>query len=333
MHVRSFPLFIILNILLFLSSCGLKRQEGIESWPSSAAYVYELAGECALPAGVQLAISAQVEPEQELQLNMLWKNQGADTLYINSQEAMLLNKEGWRAGPVEVEQASIPLHPGSTATLRFRYQPVSNMRLYKLAGVRGALAKEYSLPLSFVKGGSSRALLSDTLHFSIDDSLYQHYLSTTGGAGDFSLYTIQTNKEQEEQIRKRLGALFSESGHSGGARLMEEEVLLAGFNLRVGVYERADTLSLHLRGVNHSPLPLYLVPQKLGIKAKGKNLLSIEGAVRPAVFLKKGERFEIHRQYRKQQPIDSLWFDLGGVKLADKETALVEDDLLLERRE
>lgn len=333
MQVHSLPFFIIINILLFLSSCGFKKQEGVENLPSSAAYVYELAGAFILPAGMRLAVSAQAEPEQELQLNMLWKNQGADTLYINSQEAMLLSKEGWRAGPLEVEQPSIQLLPGSTANLRFRYQPVSNMRLYKLAGIRGALAQQYRLPLSFVEGRSSKPFLSDTLHFTIDDSLYQHYLSATGGAGNFRLYKIQTNKEQEEQIKQRLEKLFSESEHSGAARLMEEEILLAGLNLRVGIYEREDTLRLNLRGVNHSPLPLYLVPQKLGLKAKSKNLLPIDGVVRQAFFLKKGERFEIHKQYRKQQPADSLWLNIEGLQLADKETILLEGDLLLERRE
>lgn len=324
-------MFFILSILFCFPSCLQQESQEVEKLSSSSLPAYELLGKPVVPPGISLALSARPLPESgdQLQLRMIWKNSRKEPIFINSTAATLLSQEGWRTSPELAASEPVRLLPGATDTILLRYKPISNMQLYRLTGTRGALAKIYRLPLFFVEDAQGNALLNNTLNLQLPDSLYQQYLRVAGEAQPIKLYKLQPDRRREEQLTERLQKLFRDSGHSGGARIMEEEVFMAGLNLRVGVFEKNDTITMSLRMVNHSPFPLYLTPSWLGLK----ELVPSEKMNEQPVHLKKGERFTLLKKYKKQQESNSLWLTLEGITLTDKKTSLLEGRLLLTKWE
>lgn len=328
------PLLFILSIFFCFPSCLKQEGQQVEKLSSSLP-AYELIGKPVVPPGIGLALSVQALPEsgEQLQLRMIWKNSRKEPLYINSTAATLLSQEGWRTSPERAASEPVRLLPGTTDTILLQFKPISNMQLYKLTGARGALAKQYRLPLFFVEDAKGNALLSNTLHFQLPDSLYQQYLRLAGEAQPIKLYKLHPDRKQEEQLTLRLQKLFRDSKHSGGARIMEEEIFMAGLNVRVGVFEKNDTLTMNLRMVNHSPFSLYLTPSLVGLRKTNNELVAYEKMNEQPVQLKKGERFTVLKKYKEQQEADSLWLTLEGITLTDKKNSLLEGRLLLTKWE
>lgn len=334
MHSIKFPFLSLVGILVCFTSCHQQESQQVEELPSSLP-AYELIGKPAVPPGVSLAISASPLPDAEglLQLKVLLKNSRAEPLFINSAGATLLSQEGWRTSPEQAASKPALLPPGAADTILLQYKPINNMQLYRHTGARGALTKEYRLPLFFVEDAQGNALLHDTLGLRMSDRLYQQYLHTTGEAEPIKLYKLKQDKKQEEQLTERLQKLVRDGDHSGEVRIMEEEVFMGGLNIRVGIYEKNDTLAMNLRMVNHSPFALSLNPSRLGLRTSRKELVTYERTNAQPVLLKKGQRFTIVEKYKKHEDPDSLWLIVDGITLKDKNTSLLEGRLLLTRWE
>lgn len=323
------PFLFSILLLLLASSCSQEKPQLIQTLPASGAWDYELTEAPVLPVHLQMQVAATAGPAEQLQLKIVWHNQGKDTLLFDEGAAMLINKAGRRVSPVPEGGTGHLLPPGRKDSLLMTFEPVSNMRLYKVAGIRGRLEKEYFLPVHILTTKDREALLHDTLHFVLKDSLYAAYLQKKEEQEPVQLYTIQATEGQEERLSVRLKQLFGGSGHSGSARILEEELFMAGMNVRIAAYTKGDSLHLRFRIVNHSPAALYVNPKAVGLAQSSLNAQpGARGNLQEPFFIRKGDRVELQKQYKIPEKKDSLWINLQGIQLTDKKTPLLSEPVL-----
>ena len=323
------PFLFSILFLLLAASCSREKPQPIQTLPASGAWDYELTEAPVLPAHLQMQVAATAVPAEQLQLKVVWHNQGKDTLLFDEGAATLINKAGWRVSPVPEGRTSHLLPPGRKDSLLMTFEPVSNMRLYKVAGIRGRLEKVYFLPLHILTTKDSETLFYDTLRFVLKDSLYAEYLQKNEEQEPLQLYTIQATEGQEERLSVRLKQLFAGSGHSGSARILEEELFMAGMNVRIAAYTKDDSLLLRFRIVNHSPVALYVNPKAVGLAQSSLNAYpSARSSLQEPFLIRKGDRVELQKQYKRPEKKDSLWVSLQGIQLTDKETPLLSEPVL-----
>ena len=314
---------------LFVWSCQSKESP-VNQLSLHLPYQYKLTKTVDEPAEVPMAVALLALPKQELQVRITLQNTGRDSLWINLPEANLLNKKGWRASPLLEGRARQLLLAGQADTLLLNYQPVSQGRLFRQAGIRGPLEQQYRLPLSFLQSAIGEPVSKDTLTFTMPGNLFRSYLQETGFASPMLLYAMEAGEKQKERLNNRLKSLFAGSNQSGYGRIMEGEVFMAGINTRLAVFGKGDSLFLNLRIINHSPKPLELIPAFFRLSADEGSLKEGDDEQHQAEFiLRKGDRFEVRKRFKKPAETDSLWLSLKGIRLEETKEVLMEDSILL----
>lgn len=207
----------------------------------------------------------------------------------------------------------ISIAPGELVKVDLLFTPVNNRRLFMKTGLRGDLNSNYTLHIEHES-------LTLSFSYEIPEEAWKVYQSSHTKENEVSILnaSINTAVQQKYQIQW---------GKSDFVHADENEISIAGTNLRFNAFQVQDTFNLHVKIVNHGNDLLSVSPEAIN-SALGAEAVLLSGDLK-TTRLDKSQRFIQKYVFYSPEPIENFQIEKGFLMLPeeDKNTPLLADNI------
>jgi hypothetical protein len=262
---------------------------------------------------------------QSVSLEINFQNDREDLIYIYPAQTTIAGKEGNRCTPFDPPQDTIVVASGSSSVVRLNFIPVNSRFLFQHTNLRGDLDDEYSITLFATTAGGQD---------------FEEKISARAAA--FSYHAaLNRFSAQKEIVPFRISGMQKQTTHEyfknatftraveAETKITDNEILKAGFWVKLMSYHRHDTLHCRMRFVNQSGGSVEVLARDFILSAASSEVLPVVRS-NDALVLQKGDRGEIDVKYPIKLTGEYL-LNLHGVRATNGQESYFTELFSLER--
>ena len=280
----------MLFLLITLSQCRQQEtsaaMEGMLSYEPTSGESGSLTADAKLNGSVKL---------QQLALALKISNNGTEDFLIR--EIVISTPEGLRSSPINVQVQNFVLSASADTLVQLIFRPVNDLALYQLTGINGSLKSAYYVLVTYaLKDEDDERTL--TLALSLPEHEYRAQ-EAVKNKENILVYSFNTG----DDFASRQSAHLSKALNSNSSfiHVTEQEMLMAGLNIRVKAYKYVDSLYVSLIFINHAEFSLMLDKAAMNLHSDGMEdghdivgLQKITGSTQATAVLQRGERIAVN---------------------------------------
>ncbi|MEO1051822.1 MAG: hypothetical protein AAFX87_14425 [Bacteroidota bacterium] len=353
-------LLIISTVLVFISCDSGQRYQSVlnDFEVNQAAVRLQYEGKAVKTAqGLSLFAALYILENGEYEVHGMLDGDDQEKVTIHCSEAQIALTDGTRSTTLSADCGSQNTEAGRYFVVKFN--PVNSRWLFHQYGLKGDAQPVYSMNLGFLELESKR-LENYTYEFRSEEQEYQAYLSNYGFEDQLTKFTyaidqeafanqqmqywdenIQEKSPNDEAITEHTGIPTPPNQYQQFVQISDQEIAINGMAITLSSYQKADSLHLNLRLVNHSNHILSVKPSHCNVSVNS-NILTPEGSIlldqRPldqswdeVIKLRKGGRFQGKFTYYTPQGLEEFSFSTDGIFVDTLSTKLFYDNLHLRK--